>query len=83
MRLTLAEEDRIVAEVTHCFRTFGGGRGSEWNPVAQALKDSAPSFAAGVDVRDVVRFVLTNATRRPKGRRGTTARKKPFVATRA
>lgn len=54
-------EDAIVAAVSSRFRTFGGGRGSDMNPVADALKDEEPMFAAGVDVRDVVRFVLSTA----------------------
>ncbi len=49
--------DDIVAAVAAEFRTFGGGQDSEYNPVTHALKDHEPMFAAGVDVRDVVKFV--------------------------
>lgn len=48
----------IVQRVGVQFRTFGGGRTSEFNPIAAALKDKPPMFAAGVDVRDVVEFVV-------------------------
>jgi hypothetical protein len=53
--------DELVDLVAKSFPTFGGGRGSEWNPIAEALKDREPSFAAGVDVRAVVEFVLERA----------------------
>lgn len=57
----------IVAEIGVRFRTFGGGVGSEsrpWhNPIAEALKDTPLSFAAGVPVEQVVRFVLEEAKR--------------------
>lgn len=48
----------LVNKVGQQFRTFGGGRDSEYNPITHALKDQPPSFAAGVDVREVVEFVL-------------------------
>lgn len=53
--------DGITALVAVKFRTFGGGRGSQWNPIAEALKDHEPEFAAGVSVREVVEFVLKEA----------------------
>lgn len=40
------------------FRSFGGGQGSNWNPVVNALKDNPLQFAAGVDIKDVIVFVL-------------------------
>lgn len=55
-------EDRLVEMVSRSFRSFGGGAGSESsNPIAQALKDSAPQFAAGVDIRGVVQFVRSRS----------------------
>lgn len=53
----------IVAEIGVRFRTFGGGVGSKtfMNPIAEALKDTPLTFAAGVSVEDVVRFVLEQA----------------------
>ena len=56
--LTQAKVNRLVARVVANFRTFGGGRGSEWNPLAEVLKDSPPQFAAGVNVEQVVRHVI-------------------------
>lgn len=50
----------IVKLVSDNFRTFGGGKGGNgFNPLAEALKDKEPQFAAGVDVREVVEFVLS------------------------
>lgn len=48
----------IVDRVKVAFRCFGDGRGHGGNPIAAALADMPPQFAAGVDVADVVRFVL-------------------------
>lgn len=56
-----AEVDRLVSEICARFPHFGGGRGSHVNPIALTLKDKPPSFAAGVDVEAVVRFVLEKA----------------------
>lgn len=50
--------DYIVQRVASQTRTFGGGRTSEWNPIANALSDKPPQFAAGVDVATVVCLVL-------------------------
>lgn len=57
--------DEIVAAIGQHFRTFGGGRteGVEWNPLVSTLKDEPMQFAAGVDVSDVVRFVLRQRVR--------------------
>ena len=56
--LTSEELEEHVSKVGNNFRSFGGGKGSDWNPVAAALKDNPLQFAAGVDVSDVVDFVL-------------------------
>lgn len=48
----------LVSFVTAHTRTYGGGRGSACSPVAEALKDRPPAFAAGVDVGEVVDLVL-------------------------
>lgn len=61
-------EDEIVAAVGQNFRTFGGGRDSSTNPLAHALKDQPLQFAAGVDVRDVVQFVLAVSVQRKETR---------------
>ena len=55
--------DTITELVSRNFRTFGGSRDAKNepapNPIAIALQGQPPCFAAGVDVRDVVKFVLT------------------------
>ena len=56
MKQDLAKE--ITTKVAQSFRCFGGGRGSSWNPITEVLKDQPPQFVAGVDVEEVVRFVL-------------------------
>jgi hypothetical protein len=48
----------IVAEIGVRFPTFGGGISHPGNPIADALKDRPLQFAAGVDVEQVVRFIL-------------------------
>ena len=58
----------VVKQVGNSFPTFGGGRGSEWNPVAEALKNKPTVFAAGVDVKSVVEFVF-GLTRLQKSKR--------------
>lgn len=51
----------IVSAVAAKFRTFGVGSSGpavQGNPLASALADKPPVFALGVDVEEVVRFVL-------------------------
>ena len=48
----------IVGYIAAKTRTFGGGKGSQFNPIAEALKDQKPQFAAGVDVGEVVDLVF-------------------------
>lgn len=48
----------IVTKVCEKTRTFGCGRTSQYNPIANTLKDREPLFAAGVDVREVVDLVI-------------------------
>ncbi len=49
---------KIVKLTAAHFRSFGGGKVNSYNPISAALKDRPPQFAAGVDVEQVVRFVL-------------------------
>lgn len=49
---------KIVRLTADEFHSFGGGKLTSNNPIAQVLKDEPPSFAAGVDIEQVVRFVL-------------------------
>lgn len=51
---------KLVLGVMGKFRTFGGGQKSEYNPLVNALSDKTLTFAFGVDVEDVVRFVVEN-----------------------
>ena len=49
---------KILNNIQKSFRTFGGGRGSNTNPIADALKHKPLQFAAGVDVGEVINLVL-------------------------
>lgn len=49
----------LVRDIGHTFRCFGGGRDSNYNPITKALKDYPLTFAAGVDVKEVVNFILS------------------------
>lgn len=55
------EINQIVADVAAEFRCFGQGSlpRIEGNSIAEASKDGEPQFATGVDVREVVEFVLS------------------------
>lgn len=55
----VASLHEITRRVGETFPTFGGGKGSDWNPIAAALKDKPLQFAAGVDVEEVVKFIVT------------------------
>lgn len=49
---------KVTTDVASCFPSFGGGKdGGGYNPLADALKDKNPMFAAGVDIRAVVAFI--------------------------
>ena len=51
--------DHITKHVATVFRTFGGGIVTDSNnPIAQAMKNTPAAFAMGVDVRQVVAFVV-------------------------
>jgi hypothetical protein len=55
--MTEEQIKRIVSKVAASFPSFGGGHTSEWNPIAAALQNRPPMFAAGADIEAVVRFV--------------------------
>lgn len=61
--LNMDKAKDITAKVGANFSTFGGGRGSQYNPLAEMLKDKPLLFAAGVPVEDVVRFVIAEEDR--------------------
>lgn len=63
--MTKKQADKIVAVTARVFPSFGGGRVSNgYNPLADALKDREPMFAAGVDIRQVVEFVASKLKRK-------------------
>lgn len=56
------QEDKIkdiMQKIQINFRTFGGGRSSNTNIIAAALANEPLAFAAGVDVREVIQFVIS------------------------
>lgn len=58
MKVIPENTDDLIALVAANFRSFGGGKLTRDNPLSHALQDGPPVFAAGVDVREVVEFVL-------------------------
>jgi hypothetical protein len=48
----------IVSAVAARFRTFGGGKVNPSNPISVALENKPPQFAAGVDIAEVVEFIV-------------------------
>ncbi len=56
--ITKKFKQELVKKVSANFPSFGGGMGSQWNPLAEALKDVEPQFAAGVDISQVVEFII-------------------------
>jgi hypothetical protein len=48
----------MVKAVAQRFRCFGEGTVDPTNPIAKAFKSRPPMFAAGVDVAEVVGFVV-------------------------
>jgi len=50
--------DKITQVIGRKFRSFGGGQKSFNNPIAEVLKDKPLQFAAGVDIKSVVKEVL-------------------------
>lgn len=53
--------DEITKAVAESFPSFGGGRTSHYNPLANALANKPVQFAAGVDIKSVVKFVLEHS----------------------
>lgn len=66
-KLNLTEQ--ITIACANKFRSWGGGKTSDYNPIVNALSGGPLEFAAGVDIKDVVSFVLAEkakAARRAK-----------------
>jgi len=49
---------KIVRLTAKRFPSFGGGKISMGNPLSHVLRNDYPTFAAGVDIELVIRFVL-------------------------
>lgn len=59
--------DKITQFIGRNFRSFGGGQKCFNNPIAEALKNQPLQFAAGVDIKSVVKAVLKeNKKLKPK-----------------
>lgn len=76
---------KIVRLTAKKFPSFGGGKTAVGNPISFILKDRPPEFAAGVDIEQVVRFVLAKrndieSVRRKKADPGNDARDIMFTA---
>lgn len=56
--------DKITQIIGRKFRSFGGGQTSNYNPMVNALKDNPLQFAAGVDIKSVVKAVLSEAKKK-------------------
>lgn len=56
--------DKITQIIGRKFRSFGGGQTGFNNPKAMALKDEPLQFAAGVDIKSVVKAVLSEAKKK-------------------
>lgn len=60
MQDTAPDVEQIVSEVARRFRCFGvGGNVSSGSSIAVAMRGKPPTFSAGVDVGEVVRFVVS------------------------
>lgn len=60
---------KIVRLTAKRFPSFGGGKISAGNPISHALKNAPPTFAAGVDIEQVVSFVLAKRNAIERARR--------------
>ena len=60
MWMSEANRRNLVELVSKRFNSFGGGnmKHAEYNPIVSYLADGPPVFAAGVDVGEVVRFIV-------------------------
>ena len=56
--------DKITQIIGRKFRSFGGGQTGFNNPIVMALKDEPLQFAAGVDIKSVVKAVLSEAKKK-------------------
>jgi len=61
--MTKQQIKELTEKVGRKFRSFGGGHGQSGNPLAEALKDGPLQFAAGVDIKSVVIFMIEEKER--------------------
>jgi len=57
---------RITSVVAKNFRSFGGGKVDSSNPISVAFKNRPPAFASGVNIEEVVRFVVSEIEKSKK-----------------
>ncbi len=65
-----AEVEAIVSAVARKFRSFGGAKADTNNPISMAMEGRPAQFAAGVDIADVVAFILAAASVRTEQTEG-------------
>lgn len=74
--MKIKKTDQIVNHVAKHFRCFGAGTESNLgNPLSAAMKDKPPCFALGVDVQEVVEFVLKESRKKGKISGATVSRR--------
>jgi hypothetical protein len=54
------DRQRLTSWVSNNFHSFGGGQTSDWNPIVNATTNKPPMFAAGVDICEVVDFIVNS-----------------------
>ena len=59
MKINDKQLSDLVKRTGQYFPTFGGGQLSNYNPIVNALSDKPYQFAAGVDIENVVSFILS------------------------
>lgn len=50
--------EELVVKTRLKFPSFGGGLYTDYNPISIALRNKNPQFAAGVDIEEVIKFVV-------------------------
>ena len=58
MKIIPENTEDIAAIIAHEFRSFGGGRPADGNPIAAAAQEGPAIFALGVNIEDVVSRVI-------------------------
>lgn len=67
MRVSEQKRNEIVKGIAARFRCFGKGTRPSNNPIAYALEDEPTQFAAGVNVKEVVDYVIKRLSEASKG----------------